>query len=246
MKQKYLLLVLLIALLPQMANAQWFWESAEDLYEQGMKYYKAKDYNNAYTYLSKAGEKGDARAYNRIGIMYLDGIGVSQNDNKAYESFVKGYNTNSNNKASNYWIGYCYYTGCGVNQNYNNAYKYFKIAADKGNALANRSLGLMYYSGDGLPKNYSYAVSYFNYAANEGDPVSKTFLGLCYLLGRGVPMDPKLGQRYLESAASQGNKLAKEILEVYNSHRETNWLELINKAIPWIETGWKIIKIFSK
>ncbi|MDD6002348.1 MAG: tetratricopeptide repeat protein [Bacteroidales bacterium] len=236
MKQKYLLLVLLIALLPQMANAQWPWESAEDLHKQGMQYYKTNDYNNAISYFSKAGDKGMAQSYNMIGIIYLKGLGGKQDFNKAFQYFALGYDIDKNRANSNYWIGYCYYSGCGVNQNLNKAVQFFKIAADKGSKLANRYLGMMYYLGEGVPRNYANAVHYLNFAVNEGDSWAKVFLGACYYEGTGVPMDKQLGRQYLESAVRQGNDFAQDVLNGYNRR------ENVNAIVTSLKVGWYVAR----
>lgn len=241
MKQKILLIAFIVGLLPQLANAQWFWESAESLYEQGMKYLKSKDYNNAVAYFSKSAENGYSKAQNRLGIMYLKGIGVNQNYTKAYAYFVQGYNNNQN-KASAYWLGYCFYTGIGINQNLNAAYKFFKYASDQGLPRASRYLGMMYYFGDGLPKNYNNAVYYFNIAANEGDSFAQMFMGVCYYDGTGVVKDSNLGRSYLERSAKQGNSLANELLNNYESwwRKGYKMIDGLADYIPYFGTGWRI------
>lgn len=241
MKQKFIIFLIFAVLLPQVVNAQWFWESAESLYEQGLNYYKSKDYQNAITYLSNAGEKGSAQGYNRLGIMYLKGIGVNQNFAQAYQFFLAGYNNDQSRANSQYWMGYCYYAGCGVQTNYNTAYKFFKSAADQGQTKANRYLGLMYYYGEGLPKNYRNAVQYFNYAANENDLISQIFMGICYYDGTGVPQDTNLGNSYLSQAAKR-SKLAQKIFDKYNSwwSKAGRFIDKIADDIPYFGTGYRL------
>ncbi|MBR4677335.1 MAG: sel1 repeat family protein [Bacteroidales bacterium] len=242
MKQKILLIAFIVGLLPQLANAQWFWESAESLFEQGMKYLKSKDYNNAITYFSESGKKGNAKAYNALGNMYIKGMGVNKNYTQAYNYFVSAYNTNANSRAANYWLGYCYYTGFGTNQNLNKAYQFFKTAADKGHPRSNRYLGIMYYFGDGLPKNYNNAVYYFNIAANDGDVIAQMFMGVCYYDGTGVVKDSNLGRSYLEKSAKQGNRLASELLNNYESwwRKGYKMIDGLADYIPYFGTGWRI------
>ena len=53
-----------------------------------------------------------------------------------------------------------YYNGEGVTENYSQALKWFRKAADKGNAEAQDSIGTMYYEGKGVTENYSRALKW--------------------------------------------------------------------------------------
>ncbi len=78
MGAKTLIITICIVLFSHVANAQWFWESAESLYEQGMNYYKSKDYNNAVAYWTKAAEKDNVDAQFELGWMYYAGKDVEK------------------------------------------------------------------------------------------------------------------------------------------------------------------------
>lgn len=67
-------------------------------YAQAVAALKEKDYASAETLLQDAASKGDARAWNALGVMYLDGMGVAQDDVQALVYFGKaasGGNTNA-------------------------------------------------------------------------------------------------------------------------------------------------------
>ena len=60
-------------------------------------------------------------------------------------------------------------TGQGVPQNHAEAVKWFRLAADQGNANAQFNLGLMYANGQGVPQNYVIAHMWYNLAGAGGD-----------------------------------------------------------------------------
>jgi len=51
-------------------------------------------------------------------------------------------------------LGFMYVTGEGMPQDYVEALKWFRLAADQGQANAQCFLGLMYFEGRGVPQNY--------------------------------------------------------------------------------------------
>ena len=58
-----------------------------------------------------------------------------------------------------------YGKGQGVTQNYAEAVKWFRFAADQGDASAQYALGLMYGNGRGVPHDYVSAYMWFNLSA---------------------------------------------------------------------------------
>jgi hypothetical protein len=65
-------------------------------------------------------------------------------------------------------MGVMYELGRGVPQDYKTAVKWFRLAAEQGNANAQYSLGFMYDLGDGVLKDYVYAHMWYNIAASSG------------------------------------------------------------------------------
>ena len=73
-----------------------------------------------------------------------------------------------------------YAEGQGVPQDYAEAVKWFRLAADQGNATAQYNLGLMYDKGQGVPQNYAEAVKWYRLAADQGNAVAQFNLGVMY------------------------------------------------------------------
>ena len=59
-----------------------------------------------------------------------------------------------------------YASGQGVPQNYAEAMKWFRKAADQGNARAQHGIGVMYANGQGVPQNDAEAMRWYRMAAD--------------------------------------------------------------------------------
>ena len=67
--------------------------------------------------------------------------------------------------------------------------KWYRKAADKGNASAQYFLGKAYAGGDGLVKDSAEAVKWYRKAADRGFALAQCALGVMYGNGEGVPED---------------------------------------------------------
>ena len=74
--------------------------------------------------------------------------------------------------------GYCprpvqprhiYANGQGVPQDHSEAAKWYRLAADHGDASAQFNLGVMYANGQGVPQDHVLAHMWFNLSAAQGD-----------------------------------------------------------------------------
>ena len=54
-------------------------------------------------------------------------------------------------------------------QNYAEALKWYRLAADQGDAGAQNNLGVMYANGQGVPQDYVRAHMWFNLSAAQGN-----------------------------------------------------------------------------
>ncbi len=62
-----------------------------------------------------------------------------------------------------------YDNGQGVPQDYAEAVKWYRMAAEQGDAKAQSNLGFMYDNGQGVPQDYAEAAKWFRLAAEQGD-----------------------------------------------------------------------------
>ncbi len=141
-----------------------------------------------------------------------------------------------------YRIGELYhYGGPGVPRDYTNAAKWYRKAADQGDAAAKYKLGLLkkradrvakaksdaanpenaeaqyklgrcYLYGWGVGKNNSEAVKWFRKAAENGLAAAQYHSGMCYDSGNGVAMDKGEAAKWYYKAADQGHADARKRL----------------------------------
>src|SRR5215467_5996096 len=100
-------------------------------------------------------------------------------------------------------LGSAYYRGRGVPQNDSEAAKWFRLAADKGNAVARFTLGVMYGEGRGVPQDYAEAARWYRRAAEQGDAQAQYNLGLAYARGEGVTQNAVEAHMWFNLAAAR-------------------------------------------
>jgi hypothetical protein len=106
-----------------------------------------------------------------------------------------------------YNLGYLYLSGKGIPLNFSSrqrvaeAVKWFRKAAEQGNAPAQCYLGLYYAH---IDIDEAEAVKWFRKAAEQGEPIAQGNLGELYCMGRGVPQNYAEGVKWLRKSAEQG------------------------------------------
>ena len=86
--------------------------------------------------------------------------------------------------------------------------KWYRKAADQGNAEAQCNLGLCYAKGVGVTKDLAEAVKLFRQSAEQEDAKAQYNLGRCYARGYGINKDSAEAFKWFRKAAEQGNVLA--------------------------------------
>ncbi len=93
-------------------------------------------------------------------------------------------------------------------QDYKAAVKWYRLAAEQGNASAQFNLGLRYDNGQGVPQDYKEAVKWYRLAAEQGLAPAQSNLGLMYDNGEGVPQDYIIAYMWYNLAAANGSENA--------------------------------------
>jgi TPR repeat protein len=114
-----------------------------------------------------AAEQGNALAQDNLGVMYVLGQGVLQDDVEALKWFRMA--AEQGDAGAQYHLAGMYTDGRGVPQDYAEAMKWGRRAAEQGNADAQISLGFRYYEGEGVPQDYILAHMWSNLAAVQGN-----------------------------------------------------------------------------
>ncbi|MCS1407836.1 MAG: Secretory immunoglobulin A-binding protein EsiB [Verrucomicrobia subdivision 3 bacterium] len=99
----------------------------------------------------QAAQQGDAEAQFNLGMRYLQGVGVPQDDAEAAQWHQKA--AEQGHARAQFNLGWAYDNGMGVPQDDVEAVKWYRKAAHQGLAEAQFNLGRMYYFGMGVPQN---------------------------------------------------------------------------------------------
>ena len=99
-------------------------------------------------------------------------------------------------------------------ENYAEAVKWYRKAAEQGDARAQCFLGFFYDNGQGVPQDYEEAVKWYRKAAEQGYAKAQYNLGVCYENGLGVPQDYAEAVKWYCKAAEQGDAKAQYNLGV--------------------------------
>ena len=104
------------------------WDDAETAFNQG-------DYVTAFQGLKKLAEQGDANAQLNLGVMYDNGLGVTQDYKEAVKWYSKA--AEQGHASAQNTMGVAYDYGQGVIQNYIQAHAWYNLAASQGNDKGN-------------------------------------------------------------------------------------------------------------
>ena len=91
-------------------------------------------------------------------------------------------------------------------------FKWYKLAAEQGNAAAQYNLGYCYQYSIGIAKDEEEAVKWYKLAAEQRDTNAQNNLGFCYRDGRGVMKNEEEAVKWLKLASDQGFVDAKYML----------------------------------
>ena len=90
--------------------------------------------------------------------------------------------------------------------------KWYRKAADQGDAKAQANLGMSYASGMGAEQDYKEANEWFRKAANQGDANAQFRLGVANAKGLGAEKDFKKAMKWSQDAAVQGHAEAQYLI----------------------------------
>ncbi|WP_051141059.1 tetratricopeptide repeat protein [Azospirillum brasilense] len=110
-----------------------------------------------------------------------------------------------------------YERGRGVSQDDAEAVRWYRLAAEQGDATAQTNLGWMYDQGRGVPQDDAEAVRWYQRAAAQGSASGRAHLGVAMVRGVGIDADREEGWRLIGLAAKEENVSA--LLALAARHR---------------------------
>jgi TPR repeat protein len=73
--------------------------------------------------------------------------------------------------------------------------KYFRAAAELGDAIGQFNYGVCCYRGEGICIGFVEAFEYFKESSNQNYPPGQLAVGFCRYFGRGIPCDKVFSRR---------------------------------------------------
>ena len=131
--------------------------------------------------------RGNAEAQFLLGIAYVNGEGVPQDDAEAVRWFRLA--AERGHPPAQFLLGLKYSSGEGIPKDDAEAVRWYRLAAEQGLAAAQSRLGTAYDFGEGVPEDNAEAVRWFRLAAEQGLAEAQFGLGFMYASGEGVPQD---------------------------------------------------------
>ena len=145
---------------------------------------------------------GNPAAQHLLGVMYVQGRGVPQDDARAVQWFDRAALQDDVDAEND--LGVMYAQGRGVPQSYGRAEGWFAAAA-RTFAPAQFNLGVTFEFGRGVPADPARAVTWYRRAAEQGFVPAQRALGMLYAGGHGIARNAVAAYTWdaLAKAASQ-------------------------------------------
>ena len=176
--------------------------SAEDLLDQGLSAYRAKQFSQAAEFYRKACDGGERKGCHDLGLMCYRGEGMEKDLNRAAGLFERACDAGGTGGCLD--LGLMYLRGEGVPKDLNRAADLYKRACDAGAPPGCTDLGRMYREGEGVAKDLNRAADLFKRACDAGGAVGCLDLGTMYSRGEGVPKDRNRAADLFEKACNVG------------------------------------------
>ncbi len=159
---KKIILSVLVASTCLMAQASY--GNALEMLDKG----KSEVASETFMQLAKS---GDVDAQTMLGEMYLDGIGVKVDHQKAFFWLAKA--ANQGDSEASYLLGFMYENGLQVGQDLSRAVSWYKKAALKGDTMAQFNLAMIYKEGKGgVQRNMKEALKWLSLVEKEHDAIT--------------------------------------------------------------------------
>jgi TPR repeat protein len=187
---------------------------AEAAFRLGRYYHKESaepDYALALKYYHIAVEKHHAWATNNLGMLYRDGLGVTQDDKKAYEYFQVA--AGLNNQWSYVDLAHMNFDGRGVPANADKGIAWLEEGRRNSCTRCLIEEAAIYHSGSyGVQADGDKAVALLNSAAALGDSHAKLILAELHIVGDAVPQSSKAAFQILKTLSDDGDSEASTLL----------------------------------
>ena len=181
-------------------------ESPSKFYNEGCKYFEAKQYKEALECFKKAALKNHVDALFHVGKIYDLALGVEQDYRLAAEYYSKAVSFNSGKAANN--LANMFLNGYGVEKNEKKAIELYKKGVEWGNGVAASNLGVCYRWGHGVAQDYEEAMKWSKKAADGGNAWAMNQIGDLYYNGNGVTKNYEEAVSWYKKSSEQNRGYA--------------------------------------
>lgn len=161
------------------------------------------DYSTAFRHFEDLASKGDPAAQASLGQMFLEGLGIEKDVERALELFEAS--AQRGEPAGMNGLGWLHLHGLGVEQNPETAASWYRRSAEKGDGDGQTLMGWLFQNGLGVEANDREAVAWYRRSAEQGNPAGEAKLGWMFLNGRGVATDLASALLWSQRAAEKGD-----------------------------------------
>ena len=196
-------------------------------FNKGLAAYHRGDFTTALREWTPLAKQGNADAQYNLGLMYVRGQGVPQDDKMAMKYFAQA--AEQGDAEIQYKVGLRYHLlalrhyikiSKGVTQGdkmavrlLTQAAEWYTQSAEQGQTTAQYKLGVMYTAGDGVTQDDNTAVKWYTRAAEQGHADSQYGLSIKYAFGRGVIEDYLRALMWANIARYNGFEDAEKFIE---------------------------------
>lgn len=177
--------------------------------DDGIAAHERHDFTSALASWQPLADAGNAEAQDRIGLLYANGEGVTQDQAKAAVWFRKA--ADQGNADSEWHLSLFYLRGDGpLPKDVPTGLTWLRKATDQNFANADFTLATVYSVGfsSEYPKDGAKAVEWWREAADQGMPEAMYQLGRAYSDGRGIPQDQAQAAIWYRKAAEKNYQAA--------------------------------------
>lgn len=161
-------------------------------------------------YFRNAADRNDANGLYNLGMCYMQGLGVPQDDQNAFGRFQSAAEKEHPEAMNN--IALFYREGRVVEKNLERSAKFFEKSASYGNPYGQFNFALALQNGEGVAQDETRAAALLSKAADGGCVEAVDAYGMALLDGRGVQENPEAAFKYFLRAADAGYPPAMENL----------------------------------
>lgn len=173
-------------------------------FDDAVAAYKGGNYKAALEILRPLAEQGDAKAQDKLGLMYALGQGVKQDFAEAMTWYRKA--ADQGDAEAQNALGDMYSFGHGVAEDEPEAMRWYRKAADQGFSDAQFSVGYLYEHSESITRDLKEAARWYQLAAEQNDADAEFALGELYRDGRGVPQSNEVAYKWFRRAAESSDR----------------------------------------